>query len=325
MIFLFGIEGHAAYYNNNHSPILEMTSQSNAVIKLQTNDGDFVFLSHSLLQNTPGLQETLHYIFSSDDVDIILPDYSSKSVNHIINIAKYGATAVLKDDVKDVVDAGKLFLNIDLSSGSITKGEDGYEFEIAEGCRCKKYFCGTKINKEILYITKDDLGQDRDDLEQELFKETEKQMSLTEQIIEINPCNKEINADVEAIHLKGKSKENPLLNEMKIKTENTATTSMICEVPVKSTQSKFEEELMPNDTIVIDDDEDAEDYGKKKTSLGDGNKYKVVYKRQDQESKESKETRPKQLKAKKQEIRQIILNSSNRVRLFLHYYKNNSL
>ena len=296
-----------------------MASKSSGVIKLQTKDGDIFFLSHSLVQNIPGLQETLHDIFNSDDVDIILPEYSSKSVNHIINIAKYGATAVLKDDVKDVVDAGKLFLNIDLSSGSIKKGEDGYEFEIAQGYRCKKYFSGTKINKELLYITKNDLEQERDDLEQELFEETEKQMMLTEQIVEINLCEKELHADVQTFNLTGETKETHLLNEMNIRTENN---DMICEDQVSV---KFAPKQ--NDTIVIDDDDfDVEEEpGKNKTSLGDSNKYKVVYKRKDQEYKEYKETRPKQLKAKKQEIQHLILNSSDRVRLYQHYYKNNSV
>ena len=69
-----------------------------------------------------------------------------------MNIIKYDSTAVVTDDVKDVVEAGKLFLNVDLASGIIKKNKSGYEFEIEQGFKCRKFVCG---NEELLYIWKE--------------------------------------------------------------------------------------------------------------------------------------------------------------------------
>ena len=81
-----------------------------------------------------------------------IADFTASAINHIINIVKYGSTAVITEDVGDVVEAWKLFLNIDLASGIIKKHQGGYEFEIEQGIKCRKYVCGTE---ELLYIWKE--------------------------------------------------------------------------------------------------------------------------------------------------------------------------
>ena len=122
------------------------------IIKVHTKGGGFVHIDHSVSKNFPKLKDTLEDAFETENMEIILPDYTAISINHICDIIKYGSTAVVTENVEDVVEAGKLFLNVDLASGIIRKNKGGYEFEIEQGIKCRKYVCGTK---ELLYIWKE--------------------------------------------------------------------------------------------------------------------------------------------------------------------------
>ena len=123
------------------------------LLKLHTKDRNVVYIENTLVKKVPGFKSVLGTIEAFDEcVDIILADYTSISVNHILNIIKNGSTAVFKDDMKDVVEAGKLFLNVDLGSGIIRKNGEGFEFEIEQGFICQKYVSSSRKDKEIICI-----------------------------------------------------------------------------------------------------------------------------------------------------------------------------
>ena len=124
-----------------------------SLLKLHTKDRNVVYIEHTLVNKVPGFKSIVEAVEVFDKiVDVILADYTSTSVNHILNIIKHGTTAVFKDDMKDVVEAGKLFLNVDLGSGVIRKNGEGFEFEIEQGFICQKYVSSSRKDKEIICI-----------------------------------------------------------------------------------------------------------------------------------------------------------------------------
>ena len=159
-----------------------MPSQNTKMIKLHTKDGDVVYSDNSIITSVPVFKDILEDVEENEVIDIILLEYTSIAVSHIINIVKYGSTAVVTEDVKDVIEAAKLFLNVDLSSGIITKSEDGYEFEINQGFKCRKYVCGTNVNKEILYIYKE--VEKREEIVENTFQSEVNDSELTPNEIE---------------------------------------------------------------------------------------------------------------------------------------------
>ena len=80
-------------------------------------------------------------------MDIVIADYTSAAVNHVLNIVKYGSAAVLSDDMKDVIEAGKLFFDVDLSSGN--------EQELS----CKKYVSSGNRDELIFIISKSSFNE----------------------------------------------------------------------------------------------------------------------------------------------------------------------
>ena len=63
---------------------------------------------------------------------------------------------MFKDDIKDFIEAGKLFLNVDLGSGIIRSNGKGVEFEIEQGFTCRKYVGSSSKDKEIVCISTKD-------------------------------------------------------------------------------------------------------------------------------------------------------------------------
>ena len=112
------------------------------------------------LDQVPGLKFILEDTYALDEmVDIILADSTFISVEHILNIIKHGSTAVFKEDMKDFIEAGKMFLNVDLGLGIIRSNGEGVEFEIEQGFTCKKYVGLSSKDKEIVCISTKDFDR----------------------------------------------------------------------------------------------------------------------------------------------------------------------
>ena len=88
-------------------------------VRLHTCDIDVVYLDQKWWHKIPILTYLIENTGLRDEVmDIVIADYTSAAVDHVLNIVKYGSTALLSDDMKDVIEAGKLFFDVDLSSGN---------------------------------------------------------------------------------------------------------------------------------------------------------------------------------------------------------------
>ena len=82
-------------------------------MKLHTMDKQVMLVDRVVVEKMPGLCYLLD-IWSDFD-DIIFPDVTARSVDHILDVIKHGSTAVFKNDIKEVIEAGKLFLNVHLT------------------------------------------------------------------------------------------------------------------------------------------------------------------------------------------------------------------
>ena len=257
------------------------------LVKLHTKDRNVVYIENTLVKKVPGFKSVLGTIETFDEfVDIILADYTSISVNHILNIIKHGSTAVFKDDMKDVVEAGKLFLNVDLGSGIIRKSGEGFEFEIEQRFTCQKYVSSTSKDKEIVSICLKTFDRETDIIVKEEVKE------------------KQIDPAIE-IFQSGVVKEAKRMNEIKVDHKQTN-----------------ENEI---DKSLFDSNESAEIFlktvGENKvySDLGEEigfEDYQINKKDINPDYMKMKETIKK-----KKELKEIIIHNNSRIRLFNHYKK----
>ena len=125
-----------------------------SLVQIHTKDRQTAYLDRHFLDKAPGLKTILEDIRVVDDLtDIIIAGVTSKAIDHILNIIKHGATAVFKDDMKDVIEAGKLFLNVDLGTGIIKTNEEGFVFQIEKRFDCRKYVGSSIKDEEIICIS----------------------------------------------------------------------------------------------------------------------------------------------------------------------------
>ena len=268
------------------------------MFKLHTRDDKVIYIDRETMDDIAIIKDTFKDDLEVDIVDIIVPDVPAKAINHIIDIITYGSTAVITEDVSDVVEAGKLFLNVDLSSGTIRKSDDGYEFEIEKGYKCRKYVCGTNQAKEMLYIYKEVPREDLIDVHGGMSIKTEKVL--------------EVNIEQTTTHDTSKVENESsgfTTIEMIDNTHRTSDETKSVDIN-KEIQPEGEVQRESTDTrkplVVIDRETN---FVKKNVYTGPGKLYKP---------KNRDYLKQKQFKEKKNELSDIILNGNDRVRLYQH-------